>query len=71
MADAALTPDDVARLKRALVMGEMEVEYQSGTERRRVKYRSVAEMKEALAFAEQELGTRQQPTSTYAQFDRA
>lgn len=71
MAEPALTPDDVAELKRAIVMGEMEVEYQSGGERRRTKYRSIAEMKSALEFAEKELGTRQPVTSSYAQFDRA
>lgn len=69
-----ITAEDVAKLEKALVLGQMEVEYESGGERRRVKYRSVGEMKEALVYAKQQLAEQVGKValpSTYAEFDRA
>lgn len=68
-----LTQADVDALEKMIVTGRLEIEYQSGGEKRRAKYRSMAELKEALAFAKQQIaesaGTVGTMT-TYAAFER-
>lgn len=47
----SITQSDIDALKRSIISGNRVVQYKD----RRVEYRSIAEMKEALAFAEQEV----------------
>lgn len=69
----AITEADVAALEKMIVLGRLEAEYQSGGERRRLKYRSMAELKDALAFAKQQLSEASGNAgtmTTYAEFER-
>lgn len=43
------TQTDIDTLKTSIASGALEVEFGSGTERRRVKYRSLADMRSTLA----------------------
>lgn len=43
------TQTDIDTLKAAIASGALEVEFGSGAERRRVKYRSLADMRSTLA----------------------
>lgn len=45
----AYTQTDIDTLKTAIASGALEVEFGSGAERRRVKYRSLADMRSTLA----------------------
>lgn len=66
----AITQADVDRLEAAVVRGELTVEYDG----RRVTYRSMNELLQALSYAKGELqkqaGTSQQDRMGYARFDR-
>lgn len=44
------TQTDIDTLKTAIASGALEVEFGSGAERRRVKYRSLADMQQTLAI---------------------
>lgn len=69
--DDALMPfsqTDVDNLKAAIATGAKRVRFEDGRE---TEYRSLAEMKDALAMAESEVaGRSSRPRATYAAFDR-
>lgn len=70
----AITPEDIAALERMIILGRLEIEYESAGERRRVKYRSMRELKEALSYAKQalaEAGGDKAGFATLAEFDRS
>lgn len=74
MTDTTFTAADVARLERAVAMGELIVEVDVGGERRKVQYRSTAELMQALAYAKAQLAGaagREILPSTLAQFERS
>jgi hypothetical protein len=63
----ALTQTDLDNLKSALAKGQLEVEYEG----RRVKYRSIAELKEAIGYVEMELAKNSssaKPAIVYAAY---
>lgn len=65
----ALTNADLTRLESALAQGEMTVEYDG----KRVTFRSVAELKEAIAYVKDALAAQTpagSQTVTYASFSR-
>jgi hypothetical protein len=66
----AITQDDVDRLERALMRGELTVEYDGV----RTTFRSVEELKTALDYARGRLNVAQgkpsRTTQTHAQFTR-
>lgn len=69
----SFTADDVARLERAVAMGELIVEIESGGERRKVQYRSMSELMSALAYAKGEIAAASDAgrvPSTLAVFER-
>ncbi|MFG1414043.1 hypothetical protein V5G24_23360 [Xanthobacter sp. VTT E-85241] len=73
MTDTTFTAADVARLERAVAMGELLVEVELGGERQRVQYRSMSELMQALTYAKAQLagaGGREVLPSTLAQFER-
>jgi hypothetical protein len=45
----AYTQSHIDALKEAIATGALEIEFGTGTERRRIKYRSLAEMRSVLA----------------------
>lgn len=45
----AYSEADIASLKAAIATGALEVEFGAGPDRRKVRYRSLAEMKQTLA----------------------
>lgn len=65
----AFTADMVAKLREAIALGALEVEYSDG---RRVKYRSLAEMMRLLSIMEGEVNgaASANPRVTYAEFCR-
>lgn len=65
----AWTATDVAKLREAIGLGALEVEYSDG---RRVKYRSLSEMMRLLSMMEAEANgtTSANPRVTYAEFSR-
>lgn len=63
----AITLNDVAALEAALMRGEREVEYEG----RRVVFRSVDEIRQALSYAKSQLASASGPQRTsYAEFAR-
>lgn len=66
----AITQTDIDRLEKALMRGELSVDY-DGT---RVTYRSTDELKSAIAYAKGQLNVTQgkptRTTQTFAQFTR-
>ncbi|MGE0155179.1 MAG: phage head-tail joining protein [Reyranellaceae bacterium] len=65
----ALSQSDLTRLETALAQGEMTVEYDG----RRVTFRSVAELKDAIAYVKGELAAQTaggNVTTSYASFAR-
>lgn len=66
------TSADIDKLKRAIATGARSVVYQSGDERREVSYKSLAEMRAALAMMEAEVsGSASRPLrTTYVAFER-
>lgn len=66
----ALSQSDVDRLEAAVARGELTVEYDG----RRVTYRSMNELLQALAYVKGEVqnqaGSAQQNRMSYVQFDR-
>jgi hypothetical protein len=51
----AITQEDIDRLERAVLLGELTVEYGD----KRVTYRSIKELKEALAYARERIANSQ------------
>ena len=69
----AITADDVAALEKLLVTGELEIEYESGGERRRVKFSNAADLKSRLDYAKKALAEASglgEGMTTYAVFTR-
>ena len=61
----SITQADIDALKRAIITGTVKVDYKD----RSVTYRSIAEMKEALAFAEAEFSGKQPKRSVNPIYD--
>ena len=51
----AITAEDIAALEKLLVTGELEIEYESGGERRRVKFANASDLKSRLDYAKKAL----------------
>ena len=68
----AFTQTDIDTLKAAIATGALEVEFGTGTERRRIKYRSLAEMRSTLAemLAEVSGQAHRSPSFSYVQHCR-
>ena len=69
----AITNEDVAALEKLLVTGQLEIEYESGGERRRVKFSSAADLKARLDYAKRalaEAGGNGEGMTSYAVFMR-
>lgn len=52
----AYSESDIASLKAAIATGALEVEFGAGPDRRKVRYRSLAEMQQTLAIMENAAG---------------
>lgn len=68
-----ITQDDINAIERMIVRGVLETEYQSGGEKRRVKFDSFKEMKERLAYAKRMVAESSGASSgmtTLAQYER-
>lgn len=63
----AWTQSDIDALKKAIATGAQEVEYADG---RRVRFRSLAHMRETLALMEEGVSGTQQPRVSYVKFNR-
>ena len=50
-----ITQEDIDALERMIIRGVLETEYQSGGEKRRVKYRTMGELERALSYAKRAL----------------
>ena len=67
----AFTQTDIDTLKEAIATGALEVEFGTGTERRRIKYRSLTEMRSTLADMIAEVSPQSRRiTVTYAEHVR-
>ena len=66
----AWTQEDIDRLKAALATGALKVRYGSGFDEREVTYRSLAEMREALAMMEAEIAGTSRPRVVIAEHRR-
>ena len=67
----AFTQTHIDALKEAIATGALEVEFGTGTERRRIKYRSLAEMRSTLADMLAEVSPQSRPAAvTYAEHCR-
>ncbi len=67
----AYTQTHIDALKEAIATGALEVEFGTGTERRRIKYRSLAEMRSTLADMIFEVSPQSRPILvTFAEFTR-
>ena len=67
----AFTQSDVDALKKAIATGARAVVYQSGEERSEVQYKSLAEMRTALAMIEAEATPAAKPLrATFVRFER-
>ena len=62
----ALSSSDLAALEKALASGELTVEYDG----KRVTYRSVAELRQAIDYVKSELAAAEHTTQSFAQFTR-
>lgn len=70
----SFTAADVAALERAVATGELLVEVESAGERRKVQYRSMSDLLDALAYARAQIdsaGEGGRIPSTLAQFERS
>jgi hypothetical protein len=64
------TQNDIDTLKAAIATGALECEFGSGAERRRVKYRNLAEMKQTLSDMQAEVAPNgMQSNRTVGQFE--
>lgn len=62
----AITQAKIDALEDALTSGELEVEYDG----KRTKFRSIDELRKALAYAKEELSGANYPGASYAQFSK-